>query len=64
MDLLKFLDDNNYNFSDKSVLDLGCGHGLLGIYTKLKGAKKVIFQDFNKEVLEYATKKNLEGNGI
>ena len=56
-DLLEFLpsiyDDS---WKNKNVLDLGCGHGLPGIYLLLKGINEICFQDFNKEVLDHITK--------
>ncbi len=36
IDLLNFLDKNEIDFSNKIVADLGCGHGLLGIYALIK----------------------------
>ncbi len=53
LDLCKFLPDyiGWYNMKDLRVLELGCGHGLPGIYFLLKNSF-VLFQDFNKEVLE------------
>lgn len=38
-----------------SVLELGCGQGLPGILCLAKGADRVVFQDFNREVLESVT---------
>jgi predicted nicotinamide N-methyase len=29
---------NNIDFTGKSVLEIGCGHGLVGILALLKGA--------------------------
>ena len=56
-DLLEFLpsiyDDS---WKNKNVLDMGCGHGLPGIYLLLKGINEICFQDFNKEVLDHITK--------
>ena len=37
----------------KTVLELGCGHGLPGITSIVKGAEHVIFLDFNEEVIKY-----------
>lgn len=36
---------------DKSVIDLGCGTGILGIGALLLGAKKVIFVDIDEKAL-------------
>lgn len=49
----------NGDISDKVVMDLGCGNGILGISALLLGAKKVIFVDVDKKALEVC-KKNLE----
>lgn len=59
LDLLKYLSKNITIFKGKSVLDLGCGTGLLGIFTLIRGAQNVDFQDFNKEVLINTTMNNL-----
>lgn len=52
IDLINYLIDENILFTYKNVLDLGCGTGLLGIYSMLKDAV-VDFQDYvcnNKNV--------------
>lgn len=36
----------NIEIIGKTVLDLGCGSGLLGILAKLQGAESVHFQDY------------------
>lgn len=59
LDLLEYLSKNSLFFNGKSVLDLGCGTGLLGIFTLIAGAQNVDFQDFNKEVLYNATMNNV-----
>ncbi|XP_055540658.1 histidine protein methyltransferase 1 homolog [Wyeomyia smithii] len=41
-----------------SVLDLGCGSGILGILAAKLGAASVCFQDYNREVLTNVTIKN------
>ncbi|OVA12281.1 hypothetical protein BVC80_565g8 [Macleaya cordata] len=48
--------------SGKRVLELGCGHGLPGIFTCFKGAAAVHFQDFNAEVLRCLTIPNVNAN--
>lgn len=60
-DLLDFLNShpNHTLFSDRKVLDLGCGAGLLGIYALIKEACRVDFHDFNHEVLSYITVPNV-----
>lgn len=59
IDLLEYLNKNTILFNQKSVLDLGCGTGLLGIFTLISGAQTVDFQDFNKEVLINTTMSNV-----
>ncbi|XP_062199497.1 uncharacterized protein LOC133901958 [Phragmites australis] len=46
----------------KRVLELGCGHGLPGIFAGLKGAGLIHFQDFNAEVLKCLTIPNVKVN--
>ncbi|CAH4027278.1 unnamed protein product [Pieris brassicae] len=57
-DLIEFLENNDINLESKQTLDLGCGTGILGIYSYLKNAT-VTFQDYNKEVLENITIPNV-----
>ncbi|KAI5074870.1 hypothetical protein GOP47_0010831 [Adiantum capillus-veneris] len=54
--------DGRLSFRGKRVLELGCGHGLPGIYACLKGASLVHFQDFNVEVLRSLTIPNVNAN--
>lgn len=51
------------NFSDKSVLDMGCGTGILGILTSMKGAKKVLGIDIEEWAFNNA-KENISSNHI
>ncbi len=44
---------------EKTVADLGCGTGILGLSTLLLGAKKVYFVDIDKDALAIA-KENLK----
>jgi SAM-dependent methyltransferase len=61
LDLCKFLPGyvGWFDLSSLKVLELGCGHGLPGIYFLLRKSK-VLFQDFNLEVLEKITKGYIE----
>ncbi|XP_001868217.2 histidine protein methyltransferase 1 homolog [Culex quinquefasciatus] len=49
-------------FKGATVLDLGCGSGILGILAAKLGAAKVVFQDYNKDVIEKVTMKNYSIN--
>uniref|UniRef100_A0A453KNR7 protein-histidine N-methyltransferase n=1 Tax=Aegilops tauschii subsp. strangulata TaxID=200361 RepID=A0A453KNR7_AEGTS len=66
LDLVKTLNsdikDDRLLMEGKHVLELGCGHGLPGIYAGLKGAGLVHFQDFNAEVLRCLTIPNVKAN--
>jgi 2-polyprenyl-3-methyl-5-hydroxy-6-metoxy-1,4-benzoquinol methylase len=35
----------------KRVLEMGCGHGLLGILAYFMKAQEIVLQDYNKEVI-------------
>lgn len=45
-------------------MDIGCGHGLLGITALKLGAASCYFQDYNKEVLDSTTKQNILINDL
>ena len=62
VDLLNFLSRNRKLMENQTVLDLGCGSGLLGIFALQIGAEKVIFQDFNAKVIENYLFKNIKMN--
>ncbi|XP_027336540.1 histidine protein methyltransferase 1 homolog isoform X2 [Abrus precatorius] len=66
LDLIKALRSDIKNglisFGGKRVLEVGCGHGLPGIFALLEGAAAVHFQDFNAEVLRCLTIPNLDAN--
>lgn len=66
LDLVKALHSEIQNgvlsFEGKKVLELGCGHGLPGIFASLKGAGSIHFQDFNVEVLKCLTLPNVNAN--
>lgn len=55
LDLVHFLSELDLNFPQMNILELGCGIGLPGIYSAMRGAKAVHFQDYNPEVLNYST---------
>ncbi|XP_019180402.1 PREDICTED: histidine protein methyltransferase 1 homolog isoform X2 [Ipomoea nil] len=66
LDLIKTLNsemkEKNLSFTGKRVLELGCGHGLPGIFAFFQGAAAVHFQDFNAEVLQCLTIPNVNAN--
>ncbi|XP_076897063.1 uncharacterized protein LOC143550265 [Bidens hawaiensis] len=66
LDLVKTLrtevKSSNLSLAGMKVLELGCGHGLPGIYSCLQGASAVHFQDFNSEVLQCLTIPNVVAN--
>ncbi|KAI3459699.1 hypothetical protein Pfo_016362 [Paulownia fortunei] len=56
------MQDGRLSLTEKRVLELGCGHGLPGLFACLKGAAAVHFQDFNAEVLRCLTIPNVTAN--
>lgn len=48
--------------SSKRVCEIGCGHGLLGIGAGMLGAKEIVFQDYNANVIEQLTKPTVDVN--
>lgn len=66
LDLVKTLrsevESCNLSLAGKKVLELGCGHGLPGVFSCLQGASAVHFQDFNSEVLQCLTIPNVVAN--
>ncbi|KAJ4846055.1 hypothetical protein Tsubulata_002574 [Turnera subulata] len=66
MDLIRALrkevQDGHLSFAGKRVLELGCGHGLPGIFACLEGSAVVHFQDFNAEVVRCLTIPNTNVN--
>ncbi|KAL3672565.1 hypothetical protein V7S43_001860 [Phytophthora oleae] len=65
VDLVKFVEDQLRQGKAQmpvSVLELGCGHGLPGIHAMQRGAQRVVFSDYNKEVLELTTCPNVLRN--
>ncbi|CAH9133060.1 unnamed protein product [Cuscuta epithymum] len=66
LDLVKILNsevkEEKLSFIGKRVLELGCGHGLPGIFAISQAAAAVHFQDFNAEVLRCLTIPNVNAN--
>ncbi|XP_008320195.1 histidine protein methyltransferase 1 homolog isoform X2 [Cynoglossus semilaevis] len=58
-DLLELIDRDGETFEGKTVLDLGCGSGLLGILALKRRASNVHFQDYNSTVIEELTVPNV-----
>ncbi len=54
---------SNINFFDKSVLDMGCGTGILAIYAQKLGAKNIVAIDIEESAALNA-KENCELNNI
>jgi len=44
---------------NRTVVEIGCGHGLLGVAAMRLGAKWVTLQDYNFNVIEELTKPTL-----
>ncbi|NXC29746.1 MET18 methyltransferase, partial [Campylorhamphus procurvoides] len=63
-DLMDFFSEAKIEFSNKTVLDLGCGAGLLGIVALKGKAESVHFQDYNSTVIEEITLPNVVANCI
>nr|CAH7768033.1 unnamed protein product [Callosobruchus chinensis] len=57
-DLLNYIVSEKIQFKNVKVLDLGCGSGIIGIYTLLHGST-CYFQDYNEDVLQYFTIPNI-----
>lgn len=51
------------DFSDKNVLDMGCGTSVLAIFAKQKGAKKVVAIDIDEWSVENSVE-NAQRNGV
>lgn len=58
---LKWLDQNDVK--NKSLVDFGCGSGILAVMALLHGAKKVICVDIDDQAIT-ATLQNAEKNGV
>ncbi|XP_019386373.1 PREDICTED: histidine protein methyltransferase 1 homolog [Crocodylus porosus] len=61
-DLIDYLSTAEIQFVNKTVLDLGCGAGLLGIVALKGKAEKVHFQDYNGTVIDEITLPNVVAN--
>lgn len=51
------------DFSGRSMLDIGCGSGILGIYAALKGASEVLAYDIDPTAIENS-RENLKLNKV
>lgn len=60
---LKWLDEQNETLTNKSVIDYGCGSGILGIAALLLGASEVVGVDNDPQAL-LASKDNLLRNKL
>ncbi|NXC12369.1 MET18 methyltransferase, partial [Corythaeola cristata] len=63
-DLIDYFSEAEIQFTNKTVLDLGCGAGLLGIVALKGKAEKVHFQDYNSTVIDEITLPNVVANCI
>ncbi|XP_009937552.2 histidine protein methyltransferase 1 homolog isoform X1 [Opisthocomus hoazin] len=63
-DLIDYFSEAEIHFANKTVLDLGCGAGLLGIVALRGKAEKVHFQDYNSTVIDEITLPNVVANCI
>ncbi|KAI4453664.1 s-adenosylmethionine synthetase [Holotrichia oblita] len=57
---LKLMDD--INFDEKTVIDLGCGSGILGISAAVLGAKKVLLTDIDPYAIKCAGENTVLNN--
>jgi 2-polyprenyl-3-methyl-5-hydroxy-6-metoxy-1,4-benzoquinol methylase len=62
VDLASYLAEHQPMFQSKRVLELGCGHGLLGILAHKLGASEVCLQDYNQDVIQQLTKQTVALN--
>ncbi|NXU99944.1 MET18 methyltransferase, partial [Cettia cetti] len=61
-DLLQYFSEAEIDFTNRTVLDLGCGAGLLGIVALRGEAARVHFQDYNSTVIDEITLPNVVAN--
>ncbi|KAH9518380.1 Histidine protein methyltransferase 1 [Bulinus truncatus] len=66
LDLVQFLSSHEaetiVEIKGKTILELGCGAGLPGLYCLKSGAQRVDFQDYNIDVLKLLTQPNVRRN--
>lgn len=60
---LMILEMNMHQLTGKTVLDMGCGTGVLGIYASKQGASSVLGVDYDRWAFENAME-NVERNGV
>ncbi|XP_053805929.1 histidine protein methyltransferase 1 homolog [Vidua chalybeata] len=63
-DLMDYFSEAEIEFTNKTVLDLGCGAGLLGIVALQGEAARVHFQDYNSTVIDEITLPNVVANCV
>jgi SAM-dependent methyltransferase len=58
--LVQYLIDENINLESKRILEVGCGHGIPGLYCLLTSNNATVhFQDYNDEVIKFLTMPNV-----
>lgn len=57
IDLAEYMVRNQLDVS--KTIELGCGHGIPGIVALRQGSKNVVFTDYNPQVIELTTMKNV-----
>lgn len=62
IDLVEYMKQHLQTLDLTSVLELGCGHGLPGIFALKNGATNVVFNDYNAQVITLATTMNVQLN--
>lgn len=60
---LEWLSENHTAFQAQTIIDYGCGSGILGIAGKLLGAKVCYSTDIDPQAI-YATERNSERNNV
>lgn len=60
---LEWLSENRAEFVNETIIDYGCGSGILGIAGKLLGAKECFSTDIDAQAI-YATEQNAERNHV